>query len=486
MKGRILVLDDEELMLQYLEKQLTQYDYKVITFQSPQKALQNLTENSIDLVISDVKMPEMNGDEVLNHVKEHHPGIGVILITGYGSINHAVRTVQKGAFDYITKPFSGAEIIARVNAFFKHRDKTGEVSHEGGPLAPKTGESQQIDQTADDSQEKETEEKNKDRQGEETPELRYEVKLVGRHPKIQQLVNALPQIAQNKAPVFIQGESGTGKEVFASLIHYNSTRADGPFIKINCANLPRELVESTLFGHVKGAFTGAVKDAKGAFDEADGGTLLLDEITEIDIAVQAKLLRVLQESQFQRVGSQKTQEVDVRIIATSNRNVGQSIKDGQFREDLYYRLNVFPIQIPSLRERKEDIPLLAQHFCDKFAGEHGLPPKKISEDLTAYLKGQDWKGNVRELANMVQRGVLMSGQDEEITVEHVKNFLFNNIDEEIKNELIDELPLLPIDEMELKMIRMALNKTNGNQKEAAELLGISDRTIRNKLKKLDK
>jgi DNA-binding NtrC family response regulator len=473
LKGTILVLDDEELMRDYLDKHLSKHGYDVQTFESPKDALKALGEDEYDLVISDVKMPEMTGDEVLTHVKEHHEEVGVILITGFGSINHAVRTVQKGAYDYITKPFSGAEILARVNGFFKFRDEKGSTTHGADVVAgPKPAEPDQNG-------------KNKKAAAAATRGGRYEVKLVGEDSKIQQLVDALPQIAQNNAPVLIQGESGTGKEVFASLIHYNSPRADKPYVKINCANLPRDLVESTLFGHVKGAFTGAISDKKGAFEEADTGTLLLDEITEIDIAIQAKLLRVLQEREFSRVGSQKTQSVDVRVIATSNRNIGQAIKDGEFREDLYYRLNVFPISIPPLRERKDDIPLLAEYFVDKYTAENGMSEKEISKDLMDYLMRQDWKGNVRELSNLIQRGVLMSADDEVITIEHVKNLLFTNIDEEIRKELISELPLLTIEEMELKMIQLALNKTNGNQKEASKLLGVSDRTIRNKLKKME-
>jgi len=472
LKGNIVIIDDEELMLQYLNKHLTQHDYKVNTFESAPKALKAL-DNSVDLVISDVKMPELTGDEVLGHIREHHPGIGVILITGYGSINHAVRTVQRGAFDYITKPFGGAEILARVNAFFKHVDKTGSVEH---------ADKDYLKKPEIKGEDKDTE-KSRQSDKQDSEEVRYDVKLIGENEKIQQLVDALPQIAKNSAPVLIQGESGTGKEVFASLIHYNSPRADKPYIKINCANLPRELVESTLFGHVKGAFTGAVKDKTGAFQEADEGTLLLDEITEVDIAVQAKLLRVLQESEFQKVGSQKTIEVDVRIIATTNRSMAEAIKNGDFREDLYYRLNVFPISLPALRNRKNDIPLLANYFCDKYAHDNDMGEKQISDDLMDYLKQREWKGNVRELSNLIQRGVLMSGDEKKITIEHIKNLLFTNIDEDIQKQLVDELPLLPIEEMEMKMIDLALKKTGGNQKEAAALLGISDRTIRNKLKK---
>ncbi len=476
MKGKIIVLDDEPLMLKYLEKHLGMHQYDVTTFESPTEALTSLSEHSVDLVISDVKMPEMTGDEVLNHVLEHHPDVGVILITGFGSINHAVNSVQKGAFDYITKPFTGPEILARVNRFFKQKEETGRVRHQEEMKAPKS--------PAEESPEK-TSATRKKKQAQTGSDNRYEVKLIGEHPRVKQLVDSLPQIAQNNAPVLIQGESGSGKEVFASLIHYNSERAEKPYVKINCANLPSELVESTLFGHVKGAFTGAVSDSKGAFQEADGGTLLLDEITEIDINIQAKLLRVLQESEFTRVGSQKPNKVDVRIIATTNRNVSEAIHEGQFREDLYYRLNVFPIAIPALRERKDDIPRLAEYFVDKYVHEYGLKPKKLTRELMDFLKQQSWKGNVRELDNFIQRGVLMSHDSEEIGLEHVQNQLFEGVDENLKKELMDDMPLIPIEEMELKMIRMALERTNGNQKEAAELLGISDRTIRNKIKKLN-
>ena len=341
-------------MLRYLEKHLGMHQYDVTGFESPKDALSALSNGNVDLVVTDVKMPEMSGDEVLNHIMEHHPGIGVIIITGYGSINHAVNTVQKGAFDYITKPFSGPEILARVNRFFKVKEETGQVRHHEEMKAPR-----QPEEVAPESSASSKKQKGKSKN------QRYDVKLVGEHPKIQKLVDALPQIAQNNAPVLIQGESGTGKEVFASLIHYNSDRAEQPYVKINCANLPSELVESTLFGHVKGAFTGAVNDATGAFQEADGGTLLLDEISEIDINVQAKLLRVLQEREFTKLGSQKPQKVDVRVIATTNRDIHETIRSGNFREDLYYRLNVFPIAIPPLRERREDIPLLAGFFVEK-------------------------------------------------------------------------------------------------------------------------
>ncbi|MDI6403138.1 sigma-54 dependent transcriptional regulator, partial [Balneolaceae bacterium ANBcel3] len=309
-----------------------------------------------------------------------------------------------------------------------------------------------------------------------------EVKMVGSHEHIRRLLNLLPRIARNNAPILIQGESGTGKEVYAHLVHHESDRADGPYLKINCANLPSELVESTLFGHVKGAFTGAISDRKGAFDEADGGTLLLDEITEIDITVQAKLLRVLQEKEFQRVGSQKPIKVDVRVIATTNRNMTEAISENIFREDLFYRLNVFPITIPPLRERKEDIPLLAQYFIDKYTQQYNFGEKHLSKELSQHLMQLEWKGNVRELDNKIHRGVILAQDDQEITIEHIDDHMFTEVDEELKSEVLSDVPLIPIEEMELQMIKKALEKTQGNQKKAAKLLGISDRTIRNKLK----
>jgi DNA-binding NtrC family response regulator len=461
----ILVIDDEELILRLLEKQLTNGGYNVQTFLSPVKALEWLSTNSVELVISDVKMLELSGDEVLTHIKKHHPELGLMFITGHGTINHAVRALQKGAFDYVSKPFSSAEILARVKAFFVSKDE-GKVSNFiSAPKSNDTDENQKTPKNNGNSSD------------------RYEVKFVGNHLKIEKLLSALPQIANNSAPVFIQGESGTGKEVFASLVHFNSDRANKPYIRINCANLPSELVESTLFGHVKGAFTGAVSDAKGAFAEADGGTLLLDEITEVTTSVQAKLLRVLQEKEFNRVGSQKTNKVDVRIVATTNRIVSEAITEGTLREDLYYRLNVFPIFIPPLRDRKTDIIIVAEYLINKFCSEHNLPSKSIEPALIVYMNEQDWPGNVRELSNFIQRGVLMSGDSTTIGLQDVKNALFTSVDEGIKNDLPQDLPLLPIEEMEMKMIEMALQKTNGNQKEAAKLLGISDRTIRNKLKR---
>jgi transcriptional regulator with PAS, ATPase and Fis domain len=284
--------------------------------------------------------------------------------------------------------------------------------------------------------------------------------------------------------VFIQGESGTGKEILAKLIHQMSDRASGPYITLNCANLPRELVESHLFGHRKGAFTGAIDDMTGAFEVANHGTLLLDEITEIDLAVQAKLLRVLQESEFQKIGSSEVKRVDVRVIATSNRNINEAIDEGIFREDLFHRLSVFPLSVPALRDRITDVPMLTRHFVEKYIRLYELPEKEINEALSEKLISFSWPGNVRQLENVIQRGVILSADRTMIGEEDVFNDFFK--DAEPRNEgngLPGKRVPQTIDDMERVMIMKALSETNNNQQRAAEKLGISARTIRNKLRR---
>jgi len=469
MKRSILVIDDDELLLGFIEEILTTAGYKVTAFSSPVAGLDFLKKETVDLVVSDVKMNELTGDEVLAEVKKEYPKTGVILITSFGNINHAVRALHKGAFDYITKPFKAKEIVFRVNRFF---DADPEV--EAAKLKPASSAPSKQEVTRDKAEAVSPVDAGQ----------KGDNQFIGNDPQIKKLMRVLPQIAKNVAPVLVQGESGTGKEVFAHQIHVNSNRAHGPYIKINCANLPTELVESTLFGHIKGAFTGAISDRKGAFDAAEGGTLLLDEITEIDVNVQAKLLRVLQENEFYRVGSQKPIKANVRIVATSNRNIAEAIADKQFREDLYYRLNVFPIEIPPLRQRKSDIPLLVNYFAEHFTKHYGLQSKEISKELMDYMVAQNWRGNVRELNNKIHRGIILAQESDQILVEHINNELFSSSDESLGSESINsaDLPLMSIEEMEMKLIKKALEQTQGNQKKAAQLLGISDRTIRNKLK----
>ena len=471
MSNRIVVIDDEVLILGFLKDVLANEEYDVEIFSSANKAITHIDENEVDLVITDVQMNEMTGDDILNYVKKNRPDTGVIIITGFGNVSHAVRSLQKGAFDYITKPFKAKEIIQRVRRFF-----------EGANSEISSADSLQSKLNYNDPNNK-----TKALKESRSPltDTNNEVNFIGEAPAIQRLLNILPQIANNMAPILIQGESGTGKEVFASLVHNKSKRANKPYIKINCANLPSELVESTLFGHVKGAFTGAIADRDGAFHAAQGGTLLLDEITEIDIQVQAKLLRVLQENEFYKVGSQKPVKADVRILATSNRNIGQAIKNKEFREDLYFRLNVFPVEIPPLRDRKSDIPILTKYFVDQYCLKYDYPDLAIDEEMHTYLRDQNWRGNVRELNNKIHRGVILAQEDGLFKVDHIENSIFTSLGINDDDEDINNIPLMTIEDMELHLINKALEKTNGNQKEAAKLLGISDRTIRNKLKEKD-
>ncbi|SHG13710.1 two-component system, response regulator FlrC [Fodinibius roseus] len=468
MKKHVLILEDDEMLLEFLKENLSIHGYETTTFLSPAKGMSFLQDHDVDLVLTDVKMDDMTGDEVLSHVLNNHAETGVIMMTGFGNINHAVRALQKGAFDYITKPFKAKEIIFRIDRYFES-GTSFDNRHKIEAFARNKKQSGSGNNAADNN-------------GDDVVQ-RAEKRFIGENPQVKKLMNILPQIASTTAPVMIQGESGTGKEVFANLIHVHSNRSDAPYIKINCANLPRELVESTLFGHVEGAFTGAISDKKGAFEEADGGTLLLDEITEVDIHIQAKLLRVLQENEFNRVGSQKPVTCDVRIIATSNRNIAQAIADDQFRRDLYYRLNVFPISIPPLRNRKEDIPLLADHFVSRYTDKYGLDSKELSDDLLEFLMNKKWSGNVRELENKIHRGVILSGDSEVITLDHIEKNMFSKVDLEVSEEVLTDLPLISIEDMELQLIKKALEHTQGNQKEAAKILGITDRTIRNKIKK---
>lgn len=449
----ILFVDDEQLLHGLFDRLFTRSGMQVRSCVNAEQAMGELAQSKYDLVVTDFMMPDIDGLELLAHIRREHPKTKVIMITAHANVQHAVRTMKSGAIDYIPKPFSTTEFVERVRTVLARDTETTVV-----PAKPKRT----------------------------TTRRKSGVKYVGKHPSILRLKEMLPRVSRNKAPVFIQGESGTGKEILAKLIHGMSDRGEKPYVTLNCANLPRELVESHLFGHRKGAFTGAVDDMTGAFERADSGTLLLDEITEIDLAIQAKLLRVLQEQEFQKVGSSETKHVDVRVIATSNQTLSEAIGEGRFREDLYHRLSVFPLSVPPLRERTSDIPQLANHFVTKYCGLYGLPLKEISDELMNYFKSYPWPGNVRQLENMVQRGVLLSAEREIVEAEDVFNEFFRDADESGSNGLVDHagVPALnTIEEMERHMIMKALDTSENNQQRAAEQLGISARTIRNKLKK---
>lgn len=455
---RILFVDDEQLLHSLFQRLFSRHGMSVSCCSSAEQAISILRTEQFDLVVTDFLMPDMDGFALLGHIRENYPTMRVIMITAHANVQHAVRMMQHGAIDYIPKPFSTAELVERVKTSLSAEIPTGAESATQSIKGKKSSGA-----------------------AKEASAVAY----VGDSESILRLKSVLPKVSNNRAPVFIMGESGTGKEILSKLIHETSNRSSGPYHTLNCANLPKELVESHLFGHRKGAFTGAIDDMTGAFERADGGTLLLDEITEIELSIQAKLLRVLQENEFQKVGSTKTQKVDVRVVATSNRVLSEALADGSFREDLYHRLSVFPLTVPPLRERDGDVILLANHFVEKYCALYQLEHKSISEPLQQRFQIYTWPGNVRELENMIQRGVILSAERQTIEVEDIfDDFFTDAAGPHLSGDgNPDAETLTTIDDMERYMITQALSDSNNNQQSAAAKLGISARTIRNKLRK---
>lgn len=439
-KLQILIVDDEQQMLTAMEAVLARLGHAVLKCSNGQEALDLLERTKVDLVISDMRMPVMTGSELLAKIHETNPRLPVVMITAYGTINQAVEAMKNGAFDFITKPFS-AEDLESV------------ITRAVNPARRSTAEK-------------------------ETPAKKPPgVAIVTGDLGFKKVIELAINVSSSSASVLVQGESGTGKELLAKLIHTSSGRT-GPFVAVNCAALPENLLESELFGHEKGAFTGAVGIKIGKFELANNGTILLDEISEMDQMLQAKLLRVLQEREVDRIGSQKPISVDVRVVATTNRDLRKEVQAGRFREDLYYRLNVIPLYVPALRERKGDIRLLVEHFVRRFSA---LSPKTVSQSLMERLDQYPWPGNVRELQNACERAVLLT-QGEEL---HPEQFLLGSIPRASQAEGgDDELKLysgLSVADAEKKLIFETLRVTGNNKTRAAELLGISIRTLRNKL-----
>jgi len=448
---RVLFVDDELPLRSVVTRLLSRRGVDVVSVGDAVSAVERLREEPFDLLLTDFQMPDMDGFALLAHVREHYPDLPAIMMTGHASVQHAVQAMSGGAVDYLPKPFSTDALADRVLGQIRRRRETAPTRTMASrpPAPPARG----------------------------VPEF------LGEHPAIVRLRALADRIAPSAAPVFVHGESGTGKEVFARYLHGCSGLA-GPFVAINCANLPRELVESALFGHRKGAFTGATEHHTGVFEEADGGTLLLDEVTEIAPEVQAKLLRVLQEGEVQPVGAPRPKPVRVRVVATTNRNLGEAMASGHFREDLYHRLAVFPVSLPPLRERGDDIRLLAERFVETYRTLYGHGPKRIADDLMARFLAADWPGNVRQLENMVHRGVVLSaGKDviERGDVEHA--FLTDAAGVGGNLDRVRSQAVRTLDAMEREMILQALAECDGNQQHAADRLGISDRTIRNKLRR---
>jgi len=443
----VLVIDDEKSMLEMMEIVLAKENCSIVTTPDPIKGLELVKTNDFDVIIQDLKMPKMGGLELLEKIKNLHPKTPVIIITAFSTWDNAVEAMRLGAFDYIKKPFDTDNIRAVVTRAAQQK-----------------------------------------RSIDESEELSLvDVKeIVGSSKPMQQVLSTVRRIAATDSTIVIMGESGTGKELIARALHYNSMRSKGSFIAINCGAITETLLESELFGHVRGAFTGAIADKKGLFEIADGGTLFLDEIGEMSSSTQVKLLRVLENREFIPVGGVKTKQVNIRLIVATNRQLEEEVASGRFREDLYYRLNVIPINIPSLRERKEDIPLLAGHFLAIYSEAMNKNVTTISDQAREDLVGHDWPGNVRELENVIQRAVVLcEGDTIKFFSLHARKWQPDMADEEI---LIPESGI-DLDEkianIERKYIKRALHMTQGHITLAADILGITFRSLRYKMKKLE-
>ena len=388
MKGRILVVDDEEIVVRSCLRILGGGDYTVDAARNGAEALQKVASTPYDVVVLDIMMPQIDGLEVLQRVKEAHPDVEVVMVTGLSQIETAVRSMKLGAFDYLPKPFDPDELKLVVERALERRRLLQEN------LNPTT---------------------------EAGAKYRFE-NIIGSSPRMQALFRLIARCAPTSTTVLLTGESGTGKELVARAIHFNSLRKDQPFVTVDCTSLSENLLESELFGHVKGAFTGAVVSKRGLFEVANGGTLFLDEVANISLAIQAKLLRVIQEREFKAVGDTRTQSTDIRLIAATNRDLRAMVAEGGFRDDLFYRLNIFPIEIPLLRERREDIAALALHFLKTFSAELGKDVNRISDGAMNVLLNHSWPGNVRELENTVHRAVIL-GTDKVIRKAHLVNLV---------------------------------------------------------------
>ena len=440
----ILVVDDDSYVRESTEEILRRKGYQVDTSANGKDALVRLDEADFDLILSDIKMPEMDGIELLAAAKGKYPDIHVIMMTAFGSVDNAVEAMRKGAYDYIQKGSADpTEIELVVERALKYQASQRENKRLRSELQDKYSFNN----------------------------------MIGKAHNMEQVFDLIDTVADSRATVLVTGESGTGKELVARALHYNSSRRSAPFIRLNCAALPKDLMESELFGHEKGAFTGAIKQTRGRFEMADGGTLLLDEISEIDPALQAKLLRVLQEREFERIGSTQTIKVDVRIVATTNRDLQKEVEAGNFREDLYYRLNVIEMGLPPLRERKEDIPALVQNFVAKYNEENGKRITGVADETLDALLAYDWPGNIRELENYTERAVVVARGEALAPDDYPQRLTSGPQGRDDGGIHVG----MTVHEMERRLIMKTLESCQGNRTEAAGMLGISTRTLRNKL-----
>ncbi|MGM0425155.1 MAG: sigma-54-dependent transcriptional regulator [Thermodesulfobacteriota bacterium] len=451
MPTHVLVVDDEQNYLLLLETLLEEEGYSVTTLQDPELALDYLAESEVDVLVTDMKMPKVSGQEILERVRRNYPHIPVLIMTAYGSIDGAVEAMKCGAFDYINKPFSNSELLLSISKASQMSQAERQNRQLRRSLQEKYGAHQ----------------------------------IIGRSKPMRQVLDLVDRVAPSSSNVLITGESGTGKELIAQALHYSSPRAKGPFVSVNCMALNPGVLESELFGHEKGSFTGATVKKRGRFETAHHGTLFLDEIGELSSDLQVKLLRVLQEHSFERVGGDRPVHVDIRLITATNKDLSQEVEQGNFREDLYYRLNVVNIHLPPLRERAEDIPVLAAHFLHKASQENQKEITAFSPEALQALSAYSWPGNVRQLENVVERSVVLA-REEQISYEELPAEL-----KEESEQFRSAADLLPtevnlgetLEKIEAALIRRALVRSGFVQVKAADMLGISKSLLQYKLKK---
>ena len=456
----ILVVDDEPIMQEILGDFLREEGYSIDIAGSGEEGVELAQKSSYDCAIVDLMMPGIDGIETMQKLREIDTSLPVIVVTAFASVESAVEAMKRGAFEYITKPFKNDEVLVVLQKAIRTRQLELEV-----------------------------------------PQLKEEVKtlrkalkdkysfenIVGKNRYMQEVYSLIEQAAPSRSTILIQGESGTGKELVAKAIHANSARAEKPFQVVNSGSMPADLLESNLFGHVKGAFTGAVASKKGLFEVADGGSIFFDEISNIGLEVQAKLLRVIQEKEFMRVGSVDTLKVDVRLIAATNDDLKKMIGEGRFREDLYYRINVISITLPPLRNKVDDIPLLVQHFLDRYSKENGREDLIFSDDALGLLKGHAWPGNVRELENAIERAVVLAPRGGGISAELIREYIDPvtfDPSSSLKTIPSQGLPMKSVvTDFQKQLIVDALRKTHWVQKEAAKLLGLKPTTLNEMIKR---
>lgn len=438
---KILVVDDSPATIEIIQRNLTEKNYSVYSASNVEKAIRILKSVSVDLVITDYKMPKISGLDLIRYVRENYEDTEIIMITGYATVDGAVQAVKSGAEEYLAKPFTDDELFAAVERVLKKL----QMRKKGKGF----------------SSEKELINNN----------------ILGESPEIKSILNTIKKISSTTATVLVTGESGTGKELVARAIHYNSSRASAPFVPINCGGIPEGLLESELFGYVKGAFTGATESRAGFFQTADGGSIFLDEIGDTSLSMQVKLLRVLEDKEVCMVGANRSSKVDVRIIAATNKDLIQHVKKGAFREDMFYRLNVITIEIPPLRNRGDDTITLMRFFAEKYSAELGRETPSFSDKALEVLNNYYWPGNVRELENVIQRLIVMTDGDI-IEVSDLPSLMRYSLSKETGFDR-------SLAEVENEYIRNVLNYVNGNKSRAAEILGIDRKTLRAKLKSLE-